>query len=113
MFPGMNQKQLQRAMKQMGIQQVDIPAQEVIIRTSEKEIVVVNPSVQKVNMMGQVTFQISGEIEERSISTTPDISSEDIETVMSQTNVDKETATKAILDANGDLAQAIMDLTSE
>ena len=62
-------------------------------------------------MMGQENFQISGEIQEREISTTPDISEEDIQTVMEQTNTDKETAQKAIEESEGDLAEAIISLT--
>ena len=110
MFPGMNPRKMQQMMKQLGIQQVDIPASEVIIRTADKDIIITNPSVAKVNMMGQETFQISGEIREESRNTTPDISEEDIKTVMEQTGVDKNTAKKAIETANGDLAEAILSL---
>jgi len=97
-------------MKQLGIQQVDIPAKEVIIKMEDKEIVISNPSVAKVNMMGQETFQISGEVEERELSTTPDISQEDVKTVMEQAHVSEQEARKAIEDANGDLAEAIITL---
>jgi len=112
MMPGLNPRKMQQMMKQMGIQQVDIPATEVIIRTATKEIIITSPSVAKVNMMGQQTFQISGEIEERSLSTTPDISEEDIQAVMDQTGVTETTAREAIEKHHGDLAEAIMDLTS-
>jgi len=111
MFPGMNPRKMQAAMKQLGIKQVEIPATEVIIKTEDKEIIVTNPSVSKVNMMGQETFQISGEIHERELSTTPDISDEDVKTVMEQANVSEETAKEAIKKADGDLADAIMNLT--
>ena len=97
-------------MKQMGIQQVEVPASEVIIKSEGKDIIIRNPSVQKVNMMGQETFQISGEIHEQETSSTPEISEEDVKTVMEQAKVDKETAEKAIEDADGDLAEAIMNL---
>jgi nascent polypeptide-associated complex subunit alpha len=110
MMPGMNPRKMQAMMKQMGIRQVEIPATEVIIKTEDKEIIITNPSVQRVNMMGQENFQISGEIQERELSTTPDISEEDIQTVMEQTQVNEETARKAIEDAEGDLAEAIMGL---
>ena len=108
----MNPRKVQQMMKQMGIQQVDIPAIEVIIRTSDKEIIITNPSVAKVNMMGQQNFQISGEISERSISSTPDISEEDIKTVMEQANVNSEIAKKALEESQGDLAEAILNLSS-
>ena len=78
--------------------------------TNDKELVIKNPQVSKVNMMGQETFQISGEVEERELSTTPDISQEDVKTVMEQAHVSEQEARKAIEDANGDLAEAIITL---
>ncbi|MBI2668399.1 nascent polypeptide-associated complex protein [Candidatus Woesearchaeota archaeon] len=108
MIPGINPRQMQQAMRKLGIQQTEIPATEVIIRTEDKEIVIRNPSVQKVNMMGQETFQIAGDIEECKIK--EEISEEDIKTVMEQTNVTKDQAKKALEDSEGDLAQAIMNL---
>ncbi len=62
----------------MGISQVEIDATEVIIKTAEKEIVITNPQVSKVNMMGQETFQVVGDFEERPISSEPEINDEDI-----------------------------------
>lgn len=111
MIPGMNSRKMAQAMKKMGIQQVDIPATEVIIRTPEKEIIISNPSVAKVNMMGQQTFQISGDESERSLSTEPDINEDDVKTVMEQTGKSEEEALAAIKDHKGDLAAAIMALS--
>lgn len=113
MFPGINPRQMQQAMKKMGIQQTEIPATEVIIKTEDKEIIISNPSVQKVNMMGQESFQISGNVEERELSSQPEISEDDIKTVMDQTGSDSETARKALEEANGDLAEAILKLKEE
>ncbi len=112
MIPGINPRKMQQMMKQLGIQQVDIPATEVIIKTPEKTLLIRNPSVQKVNMMGQETFQIGGDVEEQSLST-PDISEEDIHTVMEQTGVDRNTARNALEEAEGDLARAIISLKKE
>jgi nascent polypeptide-associated complex subunit alpha len=111
MIPGMNPRQMRQAMKRMGIQQEDILATEVIIRTPTEEIVILNPSVQKVNMMGQWTYQIAGEEHLRAPETTPEISEDDVQTVMEQAEVDEETAREAIEHAEGDLARAIMNLT--
>ncbi|MFH0979102.1 MAG: nascent polypeptide-associated complex protein [Candidatus Woesearchaeota archaeon] len=108
----LNNRQIQHAMKRMGIAQVDIPATEVIIRTADSEIVISDPQVAKVNMMGQTTFQVSGNISERPISSEPEINEEDIATVMDQTGATKEKALSAIKAAKGDLAQAILDLKS-
>ena len=110
MIPGMNPKAMKQAMKRMGIKQEEIDATEVIIKTADKEIVVNEPSVAKVNMMGQETFQISGDISEREISSEPEIKEDDIKTVMEQASVSEEKAKEAIENNNGDLAAAIMEL---
>lgn len=113
MLPGLNPRKMQQMMKQLGIQQVDIPATEVVIKTAEKEIIITSPSVAKVNMMGQETFQISGDVHERKRTTAPDISPEDIRTVMEKAGVDETTARKALAEHQGDLAEAILGLASE
>ena len=100
-------------MKKMGIQQVEIPANEVIIRTDEKEIVITEPQISKVNMMGKDTFQIMGNISERELSSEPEISSDDIQTVMEQADVSEDDAKKAISDSKGDLAKAILSLKKD
>ncbi len=86
----MNMKKAERMMRKMGIQQVEIDATEVIIKTPEKEIVITEPNVSKVNMMGQETFQIVGNVEERELSTEPEINEDDIKIVMEQANVEKK-----------------------
>lgn len=110
MIPGVNPRQMRQMMKRMGVQQQEIPATQVIIRTQDAEFVFENPQVSKVNMMGQQTYQVVGEPIQRALDTTPDISEEDIKTVMEQANVSQEEAEKAIEKADGDLAQAILDL---
>ncbi|MCH8329481.1 MAG: nascent polypeptide-associated complex protein [Nanoarchaeota archaeon] len=110
MIPGMNPRDVQRAMKRMGIKQEEIDATEVIIKTSDKEIIINNPQVSKVNMMGQETFQISGQIEEHALSSEPEINEEDIQTVMEQASVTEEQAKEAIEKNDNDLAKAIMAL---
>ena len=110
MIPGMNPRKMAQAMKRMGIQQQEIDATEVIIKTDSSEIVIVNPQVSKVNMMGQETYQVVGEAHERELSNEAEITKEDIETVMSQIDSSEETAEKAIRENNGDLAAAILSL---
>ncbi len=101
-----NPKQMERMMKRMGIQAVEIEAEEVIIKTPEKDIVIKNPQVSKVNAMGQDTFQITGDVEERAKE---GFNSEDVETVMSQAGVSEEDARRA-LGKTHDLAEAILKL---
>ncbi|MFC1723775.1 nascent polypeptide-associated complex protein [Nanoarchaeota archaeon] len=109
----MNPRKMQQMMRKMGMSQVDIEATEVIIRTPDKELIISEPQVAKVNMMGQETLQVTGHIHERPLSTTPDISEEDIKTVMDQTSVSEEKAKAAIEEHKGDLAEAIMSLSQE
>jgi nascent polypeptide-associated complex subunit alpha len=102
---------MQQMMKKMGIQQTEIDAQEVIIRCADKEIIVHQPQVSKVNMMGQETLQIVGELEERPLGIA--ISDEDVETVAEQAGVSLEVAREALESTGGDLAQAILQLNNE
>mgnify|MGYP001588621709 CR=1 FL=1 len=64
MFPGMSPKDVQKAMKRLGIQQEEIHAKAVIIKTQDKDLVINNPQVSKINMMGQETIQVIGRITE-------------------------------------------------
>ena len=104
----MNSRKAAQMMRKMGISQQEIEATEVIIKTPEKEMVILNPQVSKVNMMGQETFQVVGNVEERSISSEPEINEEDVKTVAEQAGVSEEEAKEAIKDNDYDLAKAIM-----
>ena len=110
MIPGMNPREMQKAMKRLGITQKEIDATEVIIKTPNSEIIVHNPQVSKVNMMGQETLQISGRIEERAFFQEPEINEDDIKTVMEQTGSTEEEAKQAIEENDNDLAKAILVL---
>jgi nascent polypeptide-associated complex subunit alpha len=104
---------MQQMMKQMGIQQVDVPATQVVIITPDKRIIIDHPQVAKVNAMGQQTWQVVGRAREEAISTVPDITEEDIQTVIDQTGASRSESFAAIKDANGDLAEAILTLKKE
>jgi len=107
-MPGMNPRQMRQAMKRMGIQQEDLEVKEIIMKLEGKELVFKNPQVAKVNMMGQETYQIVGEAEERSLE--EENTEEDIKTVMEQAKVSKKEAEKALKESKGDLAEAILKL---
>ena len=113
MMPGMNPRAMKQAMKRMGMQQEDIEATRVIIETPEAQIIFDDPQVAKINMMGQDTWQLTGETRIEALDTTPDISQEDVQTVMDQAGVSEAKAKEAIEAANGDLAEAIMNLQGE
>jgi nascent polypeptide-associated complex subunit alpha len=109
----MNPRQMQQMMKQMGIQQVDVDANRVIIECPDKRIIIDRPQVAKVNMMGQQTWQVMGAAREEALDTAPEISDEDVQTVAEQAGVAEGEARKAIEDASGDLAEAILKLQKE
>ena len=113
MFPGMNPREMQKAMKRLGIKQEEIEAEIVIIKAADRDFIIRNPKVSRVNMMGQETFQISGEIEEAEKSAKAEINEEDITTVMDQANCSREDAASALEEANGNIAKAIMNLQSK
>ncbi len=105
MIPGMNPKMLEKAMKQLGMKQEHIDAKEVIIKLENKDLIIKNPDVVKVNMMGQETFQITGKIEEKE-----SLNEDDISLIQKEANVPREKALKALKDNNGDIAAAILSL---
>ena len=115
MFPGMNMnpRQMKMAMQKMGIRQDELDAVRVIIELKDKKLVFNSPEVSKVNMAGNESFQLVGNYSEESIDSSPEISDEDIETVMEQANVSREEAIKAIEETGGDLAEAIMKFQDE
>lgn len=113
MMPGMNPSQMRKMMQRMGIQQNEIDAEVVIIKTPGKDIIISEPSVVKVNMMGQETFQISGQITEQETSAGTELSEEDINMVMEQADASREEAIEAIKRNGNDLAKAIIELTSK
>ena len=104
---------MQKAMKRLGIKQEEIDAQEVIIRTTSKDLVIRNPHVSKVNMMGQDTIQVVGDIVEIDKDGRTEINEDDITTVMEQTSCTRQEALQALQETNGNLAEAILSLQNK
>lgn len=111
MIPGVNPRQLQQMMKQMGMSQDEINATQVIIKTPDKTLIFDKPDVQQITMKGQVTFQLSGNFREEAIQIKVSVSDEDIKMVSEQAGVSIDDARKALDEVNGDIAQAIVNLT--
>jgi nascent polypeptide-associated complex subunit alpha len=109
MLPGLNPKKMAAMMKQMGIKQEEIDSSRVIIERDEGNIIIDNPSVMKVNMQGQETWQISGDAVEEEVES--GISDEDVNLVVEKTGKSKEEARKALEDAEGEVASAIVSLS--
>ena len=114
MIPGMNKKQMkqmERQMKKMGMKMEDLEGvNEVIIRFDDRELIIDNPNVSLMNVMGQETYQIEGQAREVEIEYEIEIPEDDIEMVANQANVSNEEAEQALIDCKGDLAEAIMKL---
>ena len=113
MFPGMDKRSMEAAMRKLGVQQREVEAEEVIIKLKGgSELFMQNPSVTKVTMMGQETFQIAGECKERpsqsSLPQQPLFNDEDVKTVTGQTGCSDAEAKVALAKVNGDLAAAIL-----
>ena len=112
---GMNPKQLkqmQRAMKQMGMDNKDIKGvTEVVIKFKTKEIVISSPKVNLMDFMGQQTYQVSGKIVENKIEAELVIPDDDVDLVSTQTGVSKEKALETLKETKGDLAEAILRLS--
>jgi len=109
MFPGlggMNPAKMKGMMKQLGIEQEEIDAERVIIEKSDGRIVIESPQVSKIKMQGQETWQIAGEAREEELG----IKESDVLLVMEKTGKNREKSIKALEEANGDIAEAIVKL---
>lgn len=110
MIPGMNPRKIQAMMKQLGVKQEEINAEEVIIKCSDKELVIRNPNVQRVNMMGQESLQVTGNIEERSLEK---FSDDDVKIIVEQTNCSEAKARELLEKNQGDIAKTILELEED
>ncbi|MCX6749359.1 MAG: nascent polypeptide-associated complex protein [Candidatus Pacearchaeota archaeon] len=105
---GLNPKKMQAMMKQLGLSQEEIDASRVIIEKESGRIIIENPSVTKIEMNGQESFQISGDVKEELGFV---ISEEDIKTIQGKTGASEKQARKA-LEETHDIADAILKLSS-
>jgi len=121
MIPGMGRidpRQMRMAMKRMGMQTEELEdVVEVLIRTKDRELRFDKPAVVKIKVSGQTIFQITGEPEEGKPSSTDasraqessmSIQKEDIELVMGQTGCTEDEARQALIETEGQPADAII-----
>jgi len=107
MFGNINPKQMQGMMKKMGIAQTEINAKRVIIECEDKKIILDDPSVIKISMQGNVSYQISGPEHEES---TEEFNEEDVKMVIEKTGRSREQVIDFLKSNGGDIALAIMEL---
>lgn len=107
----LNPKKMQALMKQMGMTQEEISASKVTIEKSDgNRVIINNPSVIRIVVHGKESFQVTGDVQEESEA--PSISDEDVKTVMKKTSCTESQAKKVLESTNGDLAEAILELSS-
>ena len=112
MLPGMrgiNPKQMQKMMKQMGIKSEEIDAKRVVFELEGRQLIIDEPNVTAINMQGQKTYTVIGEAREEKAG----IPEEDIRMVMEQAKVDRKKAEGALRKNEGDIAEAILELKGD
>ena len=109
MFGGMNPAKMQGMMKKMGISQVNLPVKRVVFEMEDSNLVIEEPSVTKVSMQGQVSYQVVGDASEES-GVRDQISDEDVALVVDQTGKSVDEVKAALEKSGGDIAEAIVGL---
>jgi nascent polypeptide-associated complex subunit alpha len=110
-----NPREAKRMMQRMGMNMDAVAdVEQVLIKTSSKEIIIEEPEVAVIDMQGQKIFQITGgKISEKAAERKPSgVGEEDVRLVADQTGKSTEEARKALEESNGDLAKAILLLQS-
>jgi nascent polypeptide-associated complex subunit alpha len=108
----MDNRNARRMMDKLGINMKEIPnVQEVVIKTPDREMHITNASVSEVIAQGQRVFQVAGEVEEVEIEKKT-FSDEDILLVQQQTGASRDRAIAALEQSEGEVARAILKLTS-
>ena len=108
----MDNRNARRMMDRLGINMKEIPnVQEVVIKTPERELPITNASVSEVNAQGNRMFQVAGDVEEVEVEKKV-FSDEDILLVQQQTGASRERATAALEESDGEVARAILKLSS-
>lgn len=110
MFPGAgNPRQMKQMMKQLGIDMEQLDGvEEVVIKTGDSELVFSAPQVTVMDAKGQKIYQVVGNPEEQEVGYEPE--EEDLELVIEQTGASEEDARAALEEADGDMADAILEL---
>ena len=121
MMPGMDPRTMAKMMNQMGIKNTEIKSKRVVIEKADgSKMFIESPQVIEVNMQGQKMFQISGTVSDVDSGSgsageseaEKSAAEEDILIVMQQAKVSREEAIEALASADGDIAQAILELTA-
>lgn len=106
-------REMRRMLDKMGLDMKTVDnVEEVIIKTDKKELYLVKPQVIEMKGKDSTIFQVvAADIEEKQREV-PSFKEEDIILVMQQANVSREKAISALTLCKGDMAQAILSLTT-
>ena len=114
MMRGGGNREMRRMMDKMGLDMKELTnVQEVIIKTDKKEIIISKPSVTEMKAKDNSIFQVIATSYEEKELEVPVFSEEDIMLVCQQANVAPEAATNALVETKGDLARAILLLSTK
>ena len=107
-----------RMMQKMGVKMDELPdVTQVIIKTPGKDIVIDTPTVTMVTVQGQAMYQIAGgevsEAQPQTVSTSYVPLEADVQLVAQQTGKSADESRKALAEAGGDLARAILILKGQ
>ncbi|MGP6220248.1 nascent polypeptide-associated complex protein [Caldiplasma sukawensis] len=119
MIPGrMNSRDLKRMMQQMGIKSTEMTdVKRIVMEAGSKSYVIENPQVVMIEAQGQKSFQIVGDMKEIKgpVKQPSEIGEkkeefpeDDVRLVMEQSGGTREEALKALKEAEGEPAEAIM-----
>jgi nascent polypeptide-associated complex subunit alpha len=106
-------REMRRMLDKMGLDMTTMDnVEEVIIKTDKKELYLVKPQVIEMKGKDSTIFQVvASDIEEKQRDV-PSFKEEDIILVMQQASVSREKAVQALTESKGDMAQAILSLTT-
>jgi nascent polypeptide-associated complex subunit alpha len=108
----LDDRKTRRMMDRMGINMKEVAdVEEVVIKTTSKEIRIRDAQVSEVIAQGNRIFQVMGDIEEVERERKK-FSEEDILLVQQQANVTREKAQVALEESDGEVAKAILRLTT-
>ena len=106
-------REMRRMLDKMGLEMKDLGnIEEVIIKTDTKELYLIKPQVIEMKGKDSTIFQVIATNIEEKQRDIPVFKEEDVILVMQQATVSKEKAIQALIDSKGDMAQAILNLTT-
>ena len=111
-----NPREAKRMMQRMGMSMDEVTdVQEVLIKTSSKEIRIEKPEIAVLEVQGQKIYQVTGgKVTEKSAERkSTGIAEEDVRLVADQTGKSPDEARRALEESGGDLAKAILLLQSK